>query len=154
MRWLQRLIGQTLLETPASVPIPMQQWDAWAQQLAHGQLRHDVYVARLLNLPHIVTLGWLAPGSAVPQPLPFNNHLRNVLVLPIFTGTDALRRFAEIQQMDRPLVLALPTPAAWTMLAGLEVGALTINAGGPTALTCDMDQVLALAEAARKRTAQ
>jgi hypothetical protein len=127
----------------------MEEWDAWAQQLAHGQLRHDTYIERLLQLPQIFMLGWTPPGERHPRPMPFHNSARQMMIMPVFTGTDALRRFAEIQKLDQPLVIAVPTAEAWTLLASLEIDGITINAGSPAALSCDMGQVMALAEAAR-----
>ncbi len=158
MRWLERLKPKSRRQPlPAQAlkadPVPMEQWDEWARQLDRGQLRHDVYIERLLWLPHILTLAWIAPNESHPRPMPFHNHARQTLILPIFTGTDALRRFAEIQKIEQPLVLSFPTAEAWTLIAGLEVDGITINAGGPAALSCSMDQVVMLAElATRKHT--
>ncbi len=156
MRWLERLKPRSKHQPPQVQdsqpdPVPMEQWDEWAQQLSRGQLRHDVYIERLLQLPHILTLAWIAPNESHPRPMPFHNHAREMLILPIFTGTDALRRFAEIQKIEKPLVLSFPSSEAWTLIAGLEVDGITINAGGPAALSCSMDQVIVLAEIAAQR---
>ncbi len=153
MRWIERLKGALALQPklrqkqqPEREVVPMEQWDEWAQQLERRQLRHDEYLKRLVQLPQIYMLGWLPPAATQPHPMPFNNHARNMLVLPIFTGVDALRRFAEIQNMDKPLVLSLPPAEAWPFIAAQEVEVVTINAGGPAALSCDIGQILVLAE--------
>ena len=128
--------------------VPVGYWDTWAHELSRGMLRMDMYVERLLHLPEVLVLGWIPPDSSAPQPLPFDNHERNLVMLPVFTGADALRRFAEIQRIDRPLVLALPAATAWSVIAALEIDGITINPGGEVALSSDMQQVMELARRA------
>ena len=112
----------------------------------------DIYIDRLLHLPEVLVLGEVTREGAPPQPLPFHNHERNMLMLPVFTGADALQRFAEVQHMERPLVLGLPVPRAWAIIAGLEIDGITINPGGEVALSCDMEQVMELARRAAPAT--
>lgn len=71
--------------------------------------------------------------------------------LLIFTGLDALRRFVEIHQLQQPLVITLPTDQTWALVVAQAVGGVTINAGGPAALSCDMGRITALDEAAARQ---